>query len=268
MDESGARFYSRKADGLSPYILLPVLASTLDSDTLVDVDGLQVTLTGDNGWRWQSPWINHSINFSKDSPDGTIRFTLSEKLADQLQQVHAKASVVLAYGVYRMGKSQQVKTASSRSQLPGPIYCNWGGPNGFFLSGAPCAAPLRLPEMIEVRVDSDDNTCQQRDPSDPHLPPGHFASDIEYGTSLPADFDPDPVHKLNLVLGSWNPPIPSPQNPKQNLQAEICKGAPLTVRLGNFEGKTRATYNLGPIGSERRIHEDPDESVPFNPSQE
>ncbi|MGB7742957.1 MAG: hypothetical protein WBL41_09385 [Terracidiphilus sp.] len=268
-DDSGSRTYSRTTDGPSPDILLPVIASTSDPDTLVDVDGLQVTLTGDNGWRWQSQWINHSIKFSKESPDGAIRFTLSEKLADDLQKTHARASVEMAFSVYRMAESQEVNTNTMRFQLPGPIYCDWGNStrNEFFISGPRCVAPLRLPEMIEVRINSDSDTCFQVDSSDSPLPPHHFASDIEYGTSLPADFDPDPVHKLNLNIGLWDPPIPTARDPKQNRQAEICKGTPLTVRTGTYRGKMRATYDLGLIGTERRIDENPDESVTFHPLQ-
>lgn len=254
-DESGSRSYSRSTGAPVAGIHIPVIASTADPDTLIEVDGMQITLTGDKGWHWQSQWISHSVNFSKDSPDASINFILSGKLADELRQVHASASVELAYGVYRMGKSQQVRTDAAQFELPGAIYCNWGSAtvNGLFMVGPPCVAPLHLPEAIEVRIDSGDNTCRQADDEDSRLDAGHFASDVEYGTSLPADFDPDPLHKLNLSMGSWIPPISSKHDPNVNRRPQICRGTPLTARTGVLENKMRATYDLGNIGTERRV---------------
>jgi hypothetical protein len=77
------------------------------------------------------------------------------------------------------------------------------------------------------------------------------------------DFDPDPVHKINLNFGAWIPPIPSAGAPDQNLQAKLCRGTPLTVRVGTLEGRRRATFDLGSIGTEKAIQEDPDGTIRF-----
>jgi hypothetical protein len=268
-DQAGNRSYTRTNDGA--VIGIPVVASTGDADTTVDADGLQVTLTGDSGWRWQSEWLNHSISFSKDSPTWDIRFEMPSKLADQMARLHAKASVELAYGVYRFGRPLRVDTSAKRFELPGVGFCHWydGRKAEIFLSDTEslrnwdCVAPLKLPEIVEIRVESGASTCPQNDSGEPPLPGGHFATQVEHGTSLPADFDPEVIHKFDFSFGAWEPLIPTKADPKSYRLARLCKGTPLTVRTGTLEARMRTTFDLGSIGTEKLIKEESEQTVPF-----
>ena len=71
----------------------------------------------------------------------------------------------MAFSVYRMAESQEVNTNTMRFQLPVchllPTDRVISTRNEFFISGPRCVAPLRLPEMIEVRINSDSDTCFQ-----------------------------------------------------------------------------------------------------------
>jgi len=271
-DAQNGRNYTRSNSFSTAEISIPITAWTSDSDAFVDVDGMRITLTGDHGWRWQSPWINHAATFSKGSPQGTLEFSLPSDLADQMAQLHPNASVELAFGLYRMGSPHRIETANQAFDLPGRSHCTWhesDPDSGIIFKYLDCAAPFHLPPVVEFRIDSDTNTCAQSAGDSP-LPAGHSATDVEYGSDLPADFDPNPVQKINFSYGNWLPLIPSPGNPRENLSARLCRGTPITVRTGSLIGKMRATFNLGMIGAEKLVKPDSDSSaaIRFDPKFE
>lgn len=251
----------------SDQVSLPVSVSSVDSDTVVSVDGLRVTLTGNNGWRWQSSWQNRSVKFSRNSPNGSLTFNMPAEQANQLAKLHPKASVELAFTVYRLGAPHRIDTGAGRFQLADKIYCGWHHGDSRFLTfdGLECLAALHLPPIIELGIESGSGVCPAN-PGQPPIPAGHSASDIEYGTDMPADFDPNPAHKLNLIFGAWIPPIHNPRAPEpiNDLTAWPCRGMPLEVRTGVLEGRMRAAYDLGFIGSEKRAPPD----IELNPDSE
>jgi hypothetical protein len=259
-NDAGGRSYNRY-DIVYPreaHLQIPVIAVQMDPDTIVDLEGLRVTFNGDNGWRWQSAWINGGPMFTRDSPQGDLDIPMPPEVADRLAAAHARASVELAFGLDRMSAPIPVNTASSRFSVPGSLVCRWfnniaPGDRAPFISfsGLECTAPLRLPEVIEFRIDSAASTCPLAENESP-LPAGHFATNLMRGTSLPADFDPDPVHKTIPNFGYWRPLIPSDRDPKDHLTASPCRGTPMTVRTGASEGRSRATFDLGSIGAEKR----------------
>ena len=252
--EPGRAYTRNNSDFLNPEISIPVIALPAGPGTIIDAEGWRVTLTGDNGWHWQSPWLNGAAKFTADKPFANFAFTAPRKVADQMAQAHARATVEVAFGVYRLGAPQLVTTQSDRFLLAGESVCRWINRrfNGFQIGGYDCAAPLHLPEIMEVRIDSASNTCSTAN-GGPPLPAGHFATDFQYGSGLPADFDPDPVHKIVFNFGAWSPPIPGNDSTHQDLQAEFCRGTPLTVSTGTYVGRSSATFDLGSIGLEKII---------------
>jgi hypothetical protein len=250
---------------------IPVLASSLEPQTTISVDGWRVTLTGDNGWRWQSKWINKAFKLSYDNAAGRIDFTLPANLADQLAQVHANATIDLAFAVYRLGPAERVETGADRFTVPGVGFCHWiEGDGGLYFRKSPlvCVAPLRLPGVKVARIESGDDTCRP-DKLEPPLTSGHYASITDYGTDdVPAEFDPNPVRDFDFAMGAWIPGIPSVRNPKQIRVAVLCRGTPFTVRTGSLVGRTRATFDLGSIGSEKLISNERYQIESFDPAEE
>jgi hypothetical protein len=265
---AGGRTYVRlnRAYDPQPQISIPLTANSTDPNVLISTEGWRLTLTGDDGWQWQSPWINRSLWFMGDSGATDFSFDMPVATADQLAQKHAKVHLDLTLSVYHLGPAQRFETAASKFSLPGEIFCRWDTGNGLFQirSGLRCVAPLRLPELTLVEMESGSNTCAAKEGAAP-LPAGHRASVVSYGTSLPADFDPDPVHKFDIMPTRWNPPIVDSNNPKENLSAEFCRGTPLTVHTGTFEGRINAAFDLGNIGTEKAIMQNQDLNTTFNP---
>ena len=255
--------YARSDEFSLAEISIPVSAAPIDSDTIVNVDGMRITLTAENGWSWQSPWQNHSVKFSRNSPSATLSFSMPGDLANQMAKLHPKAFVELAFAVYRLDAPRRIDTNVDRFQLTGNTYCTWFHRESNFISwnGLDCEAALHEPPIMEIDIESGTGTCSIR-PGEQPLPAGHYANEVEYGTDMPADFDPNPAHKLILDFGIWSPPIsvPRDENPKQqvNLHAWPCRGMPLQVRTGVFLDRMRATYDLGSIGVEKRVTPIPD----------
>jgi hypothetical protein len=261
----GTREYKRGDIGVSQAVItIPVVASFSDSNSIVSLEGFRVTLTGDNGWRWQSQWLNHAGQLTSDWPGVNLGFNMPFELANQLAQVHASARLELAFGVYRLGKAQRIDTAAQSFTVPGVGVCSWPQPgSGSVLGSEPaCIGPFRLPGAMVEEIESGDNTCPL-DTVEPPLPANHRAIATQYGSDdLPVDFDPNPVRSFNLWFTEWEPVIPSVQNPKINRAAALCRGTRLILRTGAMSGKMSAAFNLGSLGTEKRITYDPDRADP------
>lgn len=259
--DTGNRQYLRFDNyGTSAELVIPVSTHVADSDTIVQVDGTRIALSGNNGWHWTSPWLNQNLRYPVSPSQGQLRFQIPANLADRLQQLHARATADLALEVYRMGALQKIATNSDPVVLPGVGICRidsgqdqYRNQYGILIApGLSCFAPLRLPGVVFLQTPSADNTCRTEDGSP--LPPGHYASTIEYGTSgIPADFDPDPVHAVHFNMGLWNPPIPAPDSPRKFRSAVVCRGTPLLLRTGSLDRTLQTTIDLGLIGNERRL---------------
>jgi len=270
MGTNGERQYTRRDSYSDTSIEIPVVADSFDSDTLINAEGWRVTLNGDNGWRWQSPWINQPLSFSYDDAGVILHLEIPTKLANQIAQAHATASVELAFAVHRLGPAQRIETGADRFAIPGVGFCHWFGGeySRISLRGFECSAPLRLPGVVVTRADSASVTCPQEE-GEPPLPPGHYASGTYYGNdAVPAEFDPDPVRSFQLNMGAWTPMIPIARDPKQARNAYVCRGTPLTVRTGHLVGKFRETFDLGDLGTEKLITAAPEGSILFDPANE
>jgi hypothetical protein len=252
-DSEEHQYFRTKGEFSLDTLDIPITFNSTDPDLIVDVEGFRVLITGDNGWKWQSPWLNRSLNFSPRSPTGGFEFTIPGELADQISRVHADASVEIAYQVHRLGHAQKIDTSPSRFLVPGVGSCHWfdDRSNAFSISGYNCVAPLRLPGVLTAEIDSGDLSCKT-EKGEPAVAAGHDASATEYGTdAAPADFDPNPVHEFHFDFGKWSPPIKSVLDPKNDRKASLCRGTPIFVRIATFAGRWQSNFSLGPLKNEK-----------------
>jgi hypothetical protein len=258
--ENGAgRVYQRQTRQFAtdPLISIPVTLVSPDSSVLAQVEGWRVTLSGDNGWTWQTPWFGDSIKLDADAQTGHLAFSIPVALADQLMQRHARARAEVAFALYRLSPPRRIDTAAGRFLLPGGGICRWDPTRMDYGLHDLCVAPLKMPDFMALSIDSQDSTCA-RPQGAPPLGPGHRASEYMYAsTEQPAEFDPNPVRSYSINMGAWEPLILNPTT-KGDVQAFFCRGTPLTVRTGALTGKMRSNYELGEIGSELRVVIPPD----------
>jgi hypothetical protein len=245
---------------------IPINFTSTDPDLDVDLEGMRILLTGNDGWKWQSPWINRALSLSAASPGGGFEFQMPGELADRIPQVHAEASVELAYREHQFGRPERINTSSSRFSIPNVGICNWfERSGGISPTGYKCVAALRLPGMFLAEIDSGDSSCPA-DEGEPTAPAGHSASSMLYGLDgMPADFDPNPVRQFEFKFGNWRPPVKSIADPKNDRNAILCRGMPISVRIASFVGRMQSTFKLGSMGTETLKTSEDDNLVRFLP---
>jgi len=245
----GGRTYTRSDSIYQTAVNIPIGLNTTDANSLVEIDGWRAVLTGDNGFQWESKWVNHSTRFNMNS-DEDLAIDLPEGVANQLANAHATARVEIAFNVYQLGPLRHIDTSTDPFTIPGVGNCAWH--SRFQFRTTDCTAALRLPEIVLVEMESGDSTCRSK-VKDSMVPAGHSAISEDYGgTSLPAEFNIDPVRPFNLMFGRWTPRLPGVKDDDQPATPYFCQGTPLTGRTGTEVESSRASFNLGPIGVEVR----------------
>jgi hypothetical protein len=133
-----------------------------------------------------------------------------------------------------------------------------------------CGAPLTLPPVYLIAIDPDGNRCTSRN-GEPEVTAGHTAYDLEFGSSAPAYFDPNPVRSFSLTAGTWVPTLPQKSGQDEYRNASVCPSGSFTIRTGQAFGRQRATFDLGDIGVGTTLTtvETPEEgTVKFSPDNE
>jgi hypothetical protein len=262
---SGHEYFRTKGEFSEDTIDIPIDFASTDPDLDVDLEGMRILLTGDNGWKWQSAWMNRALSLSPASPGGAFEFQMRSDLADQIPQVHAEASVELAYREHRFGRAKRIDTSPRRFPIPLVGICTWfeSGSDKFSRTHYDCVAPLRLPGMLLAEIDSGDSTCPAEE--GPPVPAVHDASSTINGLDgVLVDLEPDPVRRFNFNFGKWSAPVKSVADPKDDRNATLCRGMPISVRSAGFVGRMQSKFNLGPIGAEKLKTNEELGVVPFD----
>jgi len=245
-------YSSQQYPGGDTGIFVSLTATAIEPDTIVRVEGARFILSGDNGWSWQSPWVNRVAEFAGTGSRDRVEFMVPAAEAGHLSEAHINISAELAMAVYRLGKVERVETASDTFAVPEVGVCRWR-PQWSERKDAnvpDCVAPLRRPAVMVTSVESGDETCPTPEGQQP-LPARHRATYIEWGSDLPADFDPNPVHLFRPVGGIWEPRVPFAGSPDSSRVADLCRGTPFTLRTGSLDRRMRVILDLGPLGQEK-----------------
>lgn len=249
-----------------PALSIPIEGNTTTPDTVALIEGARLNLKGDGGWSWQSAWSKEAAEFSADGYQSMLVFDIPNQELEQLAAHHPAATVEVALAVYKLAVPRRIETGAASFEIPGVGLCHWDDPLSLS-KDAECSAPLRAPDVVLSRLDSSENTCPADDPKE-KLPPGHSAIGFIWDESpLPADFDLRPVRTINFRSYAWSPGIPDPHNKGYYRQASLCRGTPLTLRIGSLSSRMRVGFNLGSLGSPRIEKPNPEE-VGFRPAVE
>lgn len=246
---SGKREFRREHNSIvRPSISVPIVDRSLDSNSIVRVDGLRAEFSG-KGWHWQSQWKSQTITFTHASPGYYLAVDMPEEIENRIAQGNTSVRMEVAYSIFQLGQAQMVDTRPQEFDVPGVGRCKWseGDWRDFSRSTAWCVAPLSLPPVRVIQVNAADETCPLRAGEEP-VPPGHFSYAVEFGSFDGPD--PNPVRSFVLVSSPWIPAIPDVQSPGQDRNAVFCRGTRFTVRTGKQLQQSRATFDLGDIGTE------------------
>jgi hypothetical protein len=256
-------------------IKIPVVDPALGSDEAIQIEGYRLHLAG-SGWQWESNWKNSGHNLIFFNPDFILEEGLPDWVYKQVTQGHATARVDLAWESYRFNPPvrAQAATYGLGFTVPGIGHCGMRPTAQITafarLNWPDCVAPLTLPPVYLIAIDPDGNRCRSWD-GDSEVPAGHTAYKLEFGSSAPAYFDPNPVRSFSLQAGDWVPALAQKPGEVGYRSALVCPGGSFTVRTGKPLDRQRATFDLGDIGV-GKIHttdETPKQEIlKFNPDNE
>jgi hypothetical protein len=252
-------------------IIIPLIDSALGSDEVIQIEGYRLHLAG-SGWHWESEWRNSADHLVFFDPVFYLEESLPEWVYMKVKQEHATAQVELAWESYRFNPPMraQAGTPGFAFAVPGVGHCRMEPSEEnarlTISVGSDCGAPLALPPVYLIVIDPDGNQCTDRN-GRPEVPAGHTAYDLEFGSSVPAHFDPNPVRSFSLMAGTWIPALPQKPGESDYYSAWVCPGGSFTVRTGQAFVRQLATFDLGDIGVSKTHKKDetPNEgTVKFN----
>jgi hypothetical protein len=234
-----------------------VEASPAAPNTAVLVEGARYHFASADGWSMQTKWEKESITFTPGQQMEALDLGVKSSEADAIAARHATVDVEMALAVYRLDAARPVDTSSAKFDIPGVGHCTWEPLEAEVrIGGEHCSAPLRLPDLYMVQLDSAENTCTYGKPPLP-VSPGHYATGVNFGhNDLPVEFDPDPIRTFypSLGAGPWIPMIYEPgQSDPQS--ASVCRGTRYVVRTGSLQQRMQVRITLGPVGKEMRSKE-------------
>jgi hypothetical protein len=249
--ENGIREFDWSEEWRGGYeIKIPIVAQTMANDEAIRIQGYRLVLGG-SGWRWNSDWRNSAHDLVFFDPDFEVDEFLPEPIDAQVKQGHVTSQIEVAYETYRLNPPMRVQVSADGFTVPGIGYCRSQRhiePTAFMFSNwSACAALFSLPPVYLLTIDADGNKCIQRN-GEPEVPAGHTAYELQFASSVPADFNPNPVRGLLLQGGSWVPPLPQRPGEFEGYSASVCPGSSFVERTGRLTGRQRATFDLGDIG--------------------
>jgi hypothetical protein len=257
-------------------ILIPLADTALGSDEAIHIDGYRLHLAG-SGWQWDSEWQNDwGDNLAFFEPSFSVQESLPEWVYTNVKYGIATAQVEVAWESYRLNPAVQARAGSygTTFAVPGIGSChvetNPGNLPRKYSIWPACAAPLTLPPVYLIAIDSDGNQCGRGDGT-PQVPAGHTAYALDFGSSAPADFDLNPVRKFSLLAGNWIPALLVKQGQSDYRDASVCPGGSFIIRTGQALGHQRATFNLGDVGvakTHKAGETIEDGTVTFKPDEE
>ena len=220
-------------DGTVP-ISFPFSTSGLPEDSLLQVNGMIVTLTTADGFRWDSGWQFQSLLLFPDQKLTRINFNLKQAVFDRLKSAPLKAHLFLGFTLYRDSNQRKFTVPAGEFEWPDVGLCF---SETRYWNRVRCRAPLRKPAFLLVTAETAASNCPLEN-LETAPKPGVFARGTVWGDSDPAEMGISPVHEVDIYLSEWDKSAPRFVNPG------ICPGTPLTISNPEKVGSSRLELQL------------------------
>ena len=207
-------------------ISLPLDVSGIAKDSLIQLNGIIVTLTGPTGFRWDSGWRVQSGLLFAESKSTNIYFELKQKAYDQLKSTPVTAHLLLAFTSYEDQNQRSLVVPAGEFNLPEVGLCSTQPWNSTLLR---CLTPMRKPRFLLLTTETTASTCPLRK-GEKSPTPGDIARGWIQGGSEPAEIGISPIHEANLYLFGTN-------NPEHGTVAGLCPGTPFVLSNPESTGR-------------------------------
>jgi hypothetical protein len=217
-------------DGNDVPIDLPFNISGLPQGSFLQLNGVILILTNDQGAQWDSGWQFLSQWLFPERQTTSIDLSLKRAVFDQMKTSPVKARLLLAFTLYRDTNQRTFVTPSGEFALPELGFCSAGQGYAHSLN---CRTPLRRPNFLMITSEMMTSTCPLVPHENPGAPGQMAFSSIQNGDSSPAEIGVSPVHTVGVYL-----------SPRESVAGNtgICPGTPLV--LSNPEAVTRSRIEL------------------------
>ena len=210
-------------------ISFPLSVSGLPKDSLLQLNGMVVTLTNTSGFRWDSGWKVESLSMFPDQKKAHINFDLKQNVFDRLKSAPVTAHLLLAFTLYHNQNQREFTVPSGEFAFPDVGLCL---SETRYWNRVRCRVPLRKPTSLLITSETAASTCPVLRTSIPPRP-GVFAHGTVWGDSDPAEMGISPVHEVDIFLSDWDTSDSNATFPG------ICPGTPLTLSNLEMVGRSR-----------------------------
>ncbi|HKF01536.1 MAG TPA: hypothetical protein VKB49_04455 [Candidatus Sulfotelmatobacter sp.] len=215
-------------------VLFPLTVGGIPNDSFLNLDGMIVTLTKGNGFRWDTGWRGTGLQLFPDQKSAQIGFQIKQNIFDQLNSGPVTAHFLLAFTMYQNKNQRQFIVPSGEFRLPELGRCS---SENQYRTGIQCLTPLRRPAFLLITSEIAASPCPRGDTGTPS-PLGIFARASVQGGPEPAEMGISPLHEVPISLSSWE------WSPGRVVTPGICPGTPLTLSNPEVEGRHRIELEL------------------------
>ena len=215
-------------DGRVP-ISFPVSVSGLPLDSFLQLNGMIVTLTNADGFRWDSGWRGQALSLFPGQKKANIGFDLKQNIFDRLKSAPVTVHLLLAFTLFHSRNQREFTVPSGEFAWPDVGLCF---SEGGYWNRVRCRVPLRKPTAVLISSETAASTCPPVRTSTPPKP-GVFAHGTVWGDSEPAEMGISPVHEVDIYLSDWDTSDSNATYPG------ICPGTPLILSTPEMVGRSR-----------------------------
>jgi hypothetical protein len=178
----------------------------LSDETFVAAQRFHASITGPNGFNYDTDWAATSASFSSGENSYVLPITLPEKVYNQIHNQPVAIHLDLGTQTYHAGTAYTVTATETPFPIPGNAVCTVSAETG----GLDCRFPFDNPEFMQVMATVHPGNC---------LNPGPQSA-IAFGSLTPTSptlhFSPVETAKATLALGQT--------------KVSLCPGTPTTFK--------------------------------------
>lgn len=212
---------------------LPVAFSLsgLPKDSLVELNGVILTLTNSAGQHWDSGWQSRSTLIFPEQKTLDPNIQIAQKVLDRFKNSLVSADLFLAFTVYQDKNPRPLVIPKGEFTIPELGFCSTGLGT---ISGLSCRVPMRRPAFLIVSSDMIASTCALSKDQIPPVPGQMARAFIRNTNSDPADAGLSPVQIEGISL--WEA--------SNNRISGVCPGTPVTLSDPEVAGHNRVEVHL------------------------
>lgn len=232
------RFAHRAAPAKPPKkmsVTIPLLASALNPEEIVFIDGNRATIDLPNGQHWQSNWQRQAAVVWVPETGAYASFEVPRNIFESVKSTALTVNIEFAFSTYRKGAEQwDLIVANGNFPAPRLGLCSiYESPTTLH-----CRAPLHGASSMLATVNSSESTCgTQNQANISHT--GYF-----WSTASPSQpmLGIDPVIEERIYF------TPLDQRREQWISAPLmCPGTPIHFRSLEFVGKSSTLVPMSNI---------------------